>query len=288
MRVTWVSNLERMVDLLKIMRHRSMFSANLQINRPLAAVHELSRNLWSAGWDFVFPPACLACGIALPGTHVEQRPQFCALCRQDLTVHADQFGCRRCGAPMGPYADSDHGCQECRRESFAFRTVYRLGIYDGAVKEVVIRSKYLGHEPLLMALAELIWEYTGTSMREAGISLVVPIPQHWRQRLISRHHTPEILAEAWGRHLQVPVGLPILGKVRWTRKQARLNRTERHQNQHSVFRVTRPDAVRGQTVLLVDDVMTTGATAHSAARALKAARAKQVIVAVIARVLGHR
>lgn len=221
-------------------------------------------------------------------SETQNRRGFCEECRQDLTVHAAQPGCRRCGAPLGPYADPEHGCLECRRESFAFRTVYRLGIYDGAVRDAVIRSKYLGHEPLLMALADLIWEHTGAAMQTAGINLIVPIPQHWRQRVFTRHHAPEILAEAWGRRLQVPVGWPILAKVRWTRKQARLNRTERHKNQHSVFRVTQPAKVRGKTVLLVDDVLTTGATAHSAARALKAAGAKQVVVAVIARVLGQR
>lgn len=255
--------------------------------RRLSHLGAASRHFWRSGWDFVFPPACLICGVSLPASDVELRSRFCSECQAQLIIHADQFGCQRCGAPVGPYANTSGGCQECRREKFAFQTVYRLGIYDGAVKEAVIRCKYVGHEPLLMALADLIFQYTGTAMQNAGISLVVPIPQHWRQRLTSRHHTPEILAEAWGRHLRVPVGLPILGKVRWTRKQARLNRTERHRNQDSVFRVTQPEKVRGQTVLLVDDVLTTGATAHSAARALKAARAKQVIVAVIARVLGH-
>lgn len=252
----------------------------------------ISKQCWavvSSGWDFLFPPACAACGTALevvtkvtPGTG-----RFCEGCLGQLTKYAAERGCHRCGAPIGPYVDPLNGCLECRRESFAFRTVFRLGIYDGAVKDVVIRSKYLGHEPLLMALADLIWDYSGTELQQAGINLVVPIPQHWRQRLFSRHHAPEILAEVWGRRLQVDVGLPILAKVRWTRKQARLSRTERHKNQHSVFRVTRPAAVQGKTVLLVDDVLTTGATAHSAARALKSAGAKTVVVAVIARVLGH-
>lgn len=244
----------------------------------------------TSGWDFVFPPACVVCGTGLAASRLEaHRPsRFCPDCRQALTAHASDPGCSRCGAPLGPYVDRDHGCQECRREKFAFRTVYRLGIYsDAAIKDAVVRCKYLGNEPLLMALADLIWEYAGDGMQQAGVNLVVPIPQHWRQRLFSRHHAPDILAERWGRRLQVPIGLPILAKVRWTRKQARLNRTERHKNQDAVFRVTQPGRVRGKTVLLVDDVLTTGATAHSAARALKSAGASKVVVAVIARVLGQ-
>lgn len=258
----------------------------LKVLRPCVA---LCRQVVSSGWDFVFPRACVVCGssLTIPDSVGASSRRFCAECRTELTKHADQPGCRRCGAPLGPYVDPLHGCLECRRESFAFRRVYRLGVYEGAVREAVIRCKYLGHEPLLMAIADLIWEYTGTDLQQEGVSLIAIIPQHWRQRIFSRHHAPEILAEVWGRRLQVPVGSPILAKVRSTRKQARLNRTERHKNQHGVFRVTRPEAVQGQTVLLVDDVLTTGATAHSAARALRSAGAKKVVVAVIARALAH-
>ena len=230
----------------------------------------------------------MACGGSLPELPTRQSlAHFCDDCLLKLTTHADHRSCLRCGAPVGPYVDQARGCQECRREKFAFQTVFRLGLYDGALREAVIRGKYLGGEPLLVALAQLIWEYAEDSLVARKIDLVVPIPQHWRQRLVTRHHAPDILAEAWGRRLRVPVGYSILAKSRWTRKQARLNRAERHRNQHQVFRVTRPAKVQGRTVLLVDDVLTTGATAHSAARALKQAGAKAVVVAVIARVLGH-
>lgn len=235
----------------------------------------------------MFPPACVACGGDLD-VRSRSSCRICDECRSKLTVHADHLSCLRCGAPVGPYVDRQRGCQECRREQFAFKTVFRLGIYDGAVREVVIRGKYLHGEPLLTSLAELVWEHAGNEMEAMKFNLVVPIPQHWRQRMLTRHHAPDILAEAWGRRLQVPVGYPILAKVRKTRKQARLNRTERHKNQHQVFRVTRPASVQGKTILLVDDVLTTGATAHSAARTLRQNGAKIVVVAVIARALGHR
>ena len=242
----------------------------------------------AAGRDFLFPPECVACGSDLTTSAFQSSVcRICDECRGKLSVHADHPSCERCGAPVGPFVDRQRGCQECRREQFAFQTVYRLGIYEGAVREVVIRGKYLQGEPLLLSLAELIWGHVGNELRAAHINLIVPIPQHWRQRIFSRHHAPDILAEAWGRRLQVPVGYPILAKVRKTQKQAHLNRPERHKNQHQVFRVTRPARVQGQTILLVDDVLTTGATAHSAARTLKKSGAKRVIVAVIARVLGH-
>ena len=264
-----------------------MTMATIAHNSRLMTIAQGPRRLLGAGWDFFFPPSCVVCGAGLAADGACIGGHFCADCRSALTVHAEHRSCVKCGAPVGPYVDQQLGCQECKRETFAFKSVCRLGIYDGPLKAAVISGKYLGGEPLLISLAELVWEYNAETLQAAGIGLIVPIPQHWRQRFFTRHHAPDILAEAWGRRLQVPVGYPILAKVRQTRKQARLNRTERHKNQHEVFRVTRPATVQGQTVLLVDDVLTTGATAHSAARTLKAAGAKKVVVAVIARVLGH-
>ena len=260
------------------------------LGAQLANLSGVCQGFVTAGWDFVFPPACVACGGDLtPEQSKSSACQICAGCRQKLSVHALHPSCVRCGAPVGPYVDREWGCQECVRETFAFKTVYRLGIYqERAINEVVVRGKYLSGQPLLKSLAELIWEYAGSEMQAAQIDLVVPIPQHWRQRMFSRHHAPDVLAEAWGRRLQVPVGYPILAKVRKTPKQAHLSRTERHKNQHQVFRITRPAMVKGKTILLVDDVLTTGATAHSAAKALRGNGAKLVVVAVIARVLGQR
>ncbi|MDB5388970.1 MAG: phosphoribosyltransferase [Planctomycetaceae bacterium] len=247
------------------------------------------RTFLSSGWNFVLPPACVACGTELgPHSHaINSVCLLCLACRQEFTKIADKPSCLRCGAPVGPYVNSENGCQECSRDRFAFKNVYRLGLYDGVLRDAVLKGKYPGSEPLLMSMAQLIWEYHADSLQNENIGLIVPIPQHWWQRLRRQHHAPDVLAEAWGRCLQVPVGLPILSKRKWTRKQAHLSRADRKKNQLDVFRVHRPLRIAGKTILLVDDVLTTGATADSAARALKAAGAKKVVVVVMARVVGH-
>jgi len=255
--------------------------------------YQFSRSLRafaSSGWDFVLPPICVACGNQLGAQFLSETTgaQVCLNCRESLCEIVAKPSCERCGAPIGPYVDSKHGCQECSRERFAFKNVYRLGLYDGALRDAVLKGKYLGGEPLLMSLANLIWGAFEASMRAEQIDLIVPIPQHWRQRIWRRHHAPDVLAEAYGRYLRVPVGLPILSKRRQTEKQAKLSRAQRKKNQQNVYRVTRATRVKGKNILLIDDVLTTGATADSAARALKSAGAKQVVVVVLARVLGPR
>jgi ComF family protein len=253
----------------------------------LRSVVSSCRAFLSDARDFVLPPACVACGTEIGSVSRTINPvcHLCLDCRQEFCKIVEKPSCLRCGAPVGPYVDSRTGCQECSRDKFAFSHVYRIGIYDGPIRDAVLQGKYPGSEPLLMSLAELLWECFRTSLQDEDIGLIVPIPQHWRQRLWRRHHAPDVLAEAWGRCLQRSVGLPILSKMKVTQKQAQLSRAERKKNQLDVFRVTRPARVAGKTILLVDDVLTTGATAHSASRALKEAGAKKVVVAVVARAL---
>ena len=88
--------------------------------------------------------------------------------------------------------------------------------------------------------------------------------------------------------MQVPVSSHILRKVRWTRPQARLKPSERRSNLRRAFATAGKDSFAGATVLLADDVMTTGTTAHEAARQLRLAGAARVVVAVVARGLGRR
>jgi ComF family protein len=290
-------------------------------------VHQVGHSLWhtlrwqlrkfiNSGWDFVLPPLCVACGEQLRENTIslihpdqtltrpenslasldnarlvangESSSQLCADCRASFCEIVRNPYCERCAAPIGPYVDSRNGCQECSRERFVFLKVYRLGLYKDDLKDAVLKCKYLGGEPLLMSLAALIWESFEPQLRSDDIQLIVPIPQHWRQRLMRRHHAPDVLAEAWSRHLRVPFSLPILSKRRTTEKQAKLSRAQRKKNQLNVYRVTQPARVQGKNILLVDDVLTTGATADSAARALKSAGARKVIVAVLARVMGPR
>jgi predicted amidophosphoribosyltransferase len=97
-----------------------------------------------------------------------------------------------------------------------------------------------------------------------------------------------MLGSVWANRLQVPLVSHILGKRRWTRPQARLTPHERRQNLRNVFQAVPSQGLAGAVVLLADDVMTTGTTAHESAKVLVQAGAARVIVAVVARGLGRR
>jgi len=171
------------------------------------------------------------------------------------------------------------------RENFAFERVVRLGVYSNELRQACLRTKHAGQEPLAAALTELLWERQLDELADVKIELVVPVPHHWLQRLFRLHNAAETLAEVSARILKTRYSSHILSKARWTKPQRSLPATRRRENVRRAFRVGNSEEVQGATVLLVDDIMTTGATAHEAARVLKRAGAARVITAVVARAI---
>ena len=238
--------------------------------------------------DFVYPPLCRLCVRELPpSSGVARASPFCDVCREQLLISRGP-ACLRCGAAIGPYLDPKAPCSLCRDERFAFERVIRLGVYDGILRNACLRSKDRGAEPLAAGMADLVWECESEALQSAKLDVVVPVPQHWARRLYRPHHAAETLAAAWAGRLQVPLVTHILKKCRWTRPQARLTPTERRVNLREAFQAAPSAGLSGAAVLLADDVMTTGTTAHEAAKVLVQAGAARVVVAVVARGLGRR
>lgn len=246
------------------------------------------RTLARGAADFVYPPVCRLCtGELLPAASGPRGSPFCDACRTELLVTRGQ-ACVRCGAAIGPYLDPQVPCSFCRDERFAFERVIRLGVYDGALRTAVLRSKDRGAEPLAAGMADLVWECESAALQQVKADVVIPVPQHWFRRIYHPHHAAETLAAAWGARLQLPVATHILRKCRWTRPQARLTPSERRVNLRNAFQAAASAGLPGATVLLADDVMTTGTTAHETAKILTQAGAARVVVAVVARGLGRR
>ena len=226
--------------------------------------------------DLVYPRHCPLCGS-------DGGRGLCTICRGEI---GDGGGrrCGRCGQPTGPHvtAGDEWRCCHCPRHHLAFSGVERLGLYEEALREACIAGKADGAEPLAAALAEWFWECRGEALCGLGVDLVVPVPQHWTKRIAVAHNQAETLAGVLGRCLRVPVGRHILRKARRTPDQSGLSAARRRANLGDSFRVWRRRGLDGAHVLLVDDVLTTGTTAHQAARALRQGGAEQVSVAVLA------
>jgi ComF family protein len=234
--------------------------------------------LQSAG-SLAFPWSCVVCG-----GDGENGP-FCPDCRREL-IEAVGTVCPRCGAPVGPYARLDQGCSECRGHRLGFDAVVALGPYQGPIRTLCLALKQERNAWLARWLVDLWVEARAAALPiEPGETIrVVPVPLHWWRRWCRGYDQAETLA----RHLARRLGLATchaLRRVKPTTKLAGLGRTARRKAMKGAFR-TRVGAsatLAGQTILLVDDILTTGATCGIAARVLKRAGARRVLVAVIGR-----
>ena len=139
-------------------------------------------------------------------------------------------------------------------------------------------------EQLTLAVGRLLAERRGAQLAQLRPDLIVPVPMHWWRRLVRGFNSAELLAQCLGRHLNAPVA-HVLVRRRHTQPQKDLLPRERFANVRDAFQVRERARRhwRGSHVLLVDDILTTGATCSEAARVLKLAGAATVAVAVVAR-----
>lgn len=233
---------------------------------------------------FAFPPTCPLCQEEAPADDCVF-PRFCEPCRAQL-VQPVQFACEVCGAPVGQFVDSSKGCAECQKNDMAYKRVVRLGVYSEALRKAVIKAKDSLQEPLMAACGRLLVEEYAGELTEPQPDVLIPVPQHWSNRLRSQHNTAEVLADVIGRTLDMRVSRNVLSRSRRTTPQKRCPSVEaRKDNQRGSFVVNNGHDLAGKKVLLVDDVFTTGSTANEASRTLRKAGAKVIGIAVIARVL---
>jgi len=122
---------------------------------------------------------------------------------------------------------------------------------------------------------------------QGAFDLVVPTPKHWVQRIARAHNSSELLAEQIGLALQTPVGRHVLARIRSTAKQGTLMRHERADNVKGAFKIAYNTKLQGKRILLIDDILTSGATAAEMVSVLLAAGAKHIEVACLARGIGQ-
>lgn len=164
-----------------------------------------------------------------------------------------------------------------------FDRVLRLGIYEGTLRSAVLRIKQPRERPLAMALGELVANCLGGDCAAWRPDAVVPVPMHWSRKLWRGANSPEVIGELLAKRLQVPLAGHLLVRQKRTAPQASLSVAGRRANVKGAFRVRKHRDLDGARLLLVDDIMTTGATLNEAAKTLSRGGASSVAVAVLAR-----
>jgi ComF family protein len=160
-------------------------------------------------------------------------------------------------------------------------------MYSEDLRRALLSAKWSFSSVQMQSLARLLAQRCEPQLRALQVDRIIPIPQHWRQRLW-RHFNPAwLVAEQLAGVLKVPCDIHILRKSRRTRPQKRVSVTQRFENQKRSYSIRDAAVIRGERILIVDDVLTTGATCSEVAAVLLQAGAIECHVAVIARVLDH-
>lgn len=232
--------------------------------------------------DLLFPAICPVCETR--SDDLEHRP-FCARCWAGLPL-LEEPGCGVCGQPFVGLAGG-LVCEACRRAPPPFDFARAVAAYRDGMRAALHALKYRGRTALAPPLARLLIDLGGRRLPAPPPTLVdaiVPVPLHPARLAERGFNQAELLAAPCAACWRLPLLTRALTRTRPTRPQTELDAAARQANVKGAFAVTRPAEVAGRRLLLVDDVLTTGATVGAAAHALRQGGAAAVGVLVLARV----
>jgi ComF family protein len=226
--------------------------------------------------DVVLPPRCPGCGEIVDGDD-----RFCAGCFGQLqALGPPQCAC--CGLPLPHEGDAAAMCGACLAEPPPFARARAPFAYGGPARQLVLALKHGRRLHLARMMARSMLRVAGVLPDDA---VIVPVPSHalrlWQRGFNQAAEIARQLARKSGR----PLAVDALARIKPTPSTKGLGRRARQKNVQGAFRVVRPEQIRGRAVLLVDDVMTTGATVSACAAKLRKAGARQVVVLTYAHAL---
>jgi ComF family protein len=238
--------------------------------------------LASALLDLCFPRRCAACQQAQLLSH---QGFWCSACREQIPwVQAPLCPC--CGRPFpNSPTSSNHLCEHCLRDLFLFDTARSATIYAGAIRDRIQQLKFGGQLHWIPPLVDLLLQGAAHGCSVAATQLIVPVPLHTKRIRQRGFNQSALIAQGLGRRCGLPVLPGVLIRHRSTQPQTRLGRRERLQNVRGAFSIAHPALIRDRSLLLVDDVFTTGTTLNECARVLKAAGVREVHAVTVARAL---
>jgi len=234
------------------------------------------------GGNLIVPTRCAHCDTGLPDA--EDGLMLCVDCRRELGSE-DWGACSGCGAAAAgqPLPDS---CGCCRSAGFKFDGVISLGSYRDELRKAVLRMKRASERPLSVAMGRLFCIRQGDRVIELQPDAILPIPMFWGREMARGINNPSVLARTIAQQLRLPLADRLVERWRNTLPQADLRPRQRFRNVRGAFRLLAGYDLGGRRLLLVDDILTTGATCSEVAGLLKRAGATMVAAAVIARAAG--
>ncbi len=237
------------------------------------------REFFHALADIIYPKTCLACKKQLKGT-ANTDNLVCLECWAKIKKNTPPF-CYRCGRHLEKPVRNI--CPECTRKQLHFDRAFSPCAYEGIIKELIHAFKYQGKDYLGPVLGGLMVEFIKDyNVPVQLLDVIIPVPLHETRMREREFNQAQILSSHIAGIFNKKVSSDTLRRIRYTKTQTELENDQRLLNVKDSFAVTKNEEIKNKNILLIDDVLTTGATSSEAASALKDAGANIVFVLTLA------
>jgi ComF family protein len=255
--------------------------------RPGFGLGRLVRGTADAIVSILFPAPCRICQATLS---TASRVPVCRECLEALGPLAGPL-CQRCGRPLAASFGGESAaalCHVCRRGKYGFDLARSYGPYTDPMVRAVTLLKYHAVTPLADWFAARLEELATAETALAEAELVVPVPLDRARRRERGYNQAELIARRLARRLRKPLEPSLLIRTKARPEKLKLSRHERWETVRGAYHAAEGARIDKASILLVDDVFTTGATLDACARALRARGARRVLAATVARVTRER
>jgi len=230
--------------------------------------------------DLFYPNCCLVCKNRINSN--QEQHFVCLPCLEKIEMNLPPF-CAYCGRGLNKSSLAKNICSDCLKTRFYFDRAFSPCKYSGTIKKLVHEFKYNGRDYLGKSLGKIMNNF----IREYKLPIeymdfIIPVPLHTSRLRQREFNQAQVLSEQLAGEFDKKVLPGVLIRNKATKTQTELNPEERRLNVKESFFVTKPDLVKNMNLLLVDDVLTTGATSSEAARSLKESGARIVFVITLA------
>ncbi|MBO7244122.1 MAG: ComF family protein [Alphaproteobacteria bacterium] len=225
--------------------------------------------------DFAFPHVCLCCDNT-----IEKEKIFCDKCFSKIIFIQGSI-CYRCGKKVSLLPTEEKIlCSNCLKKRPIYDKARAVFQYNAVSKNAILKFKNTGKIEYAHPFVFLLQQAGKDLFLETD--LIIPVPMHWKRKLSRGYNQAGILAQILSKKTKIPYNENILIRARHTPKQEKKTKAERIKNVKNAFVVNHPEKIKNKSILIIDDVLTTGATVNNCAKELKKAGARAVFVLTIA------
>ncbi len=235
--------------------------------------YRVMKTLWDGFCDLLYPPLCILCRMHLPRTG--NRSILCTRCESTIELNKPPF-CQKCSHPILDHPETSF-CRRCKKSTFAFDEAWGVCLYNEAMRRLLHLFKYGQKTSLRHPFTQLFHIFVRTHHLDlTRYEMIVPVPLHPTRMRERGYNQSQLLAEMVSVNYHIPLCLNNLARRRPTAYQAALGRKERWTNIQGAFKINTPVEFFGKSVLIIDDLMTTGATLSEVSTLLKMAGVKRI------------